>query len=344
MGAAEVRALWQRRASRCFIVHEDATMPPPPRLACCHHQHQQQQHSSSPSSSAKNSFSSAKSFGDSSDFSSDTKWWLKGSSGFDEEIANSFLQDTKLHELVDLTGISKEQEEEEDYSFISKKDTATTTPWWRSTTDQDELALFVSTRSVDHHHIQNCDLPPPQKLHKSIHCTTSGERGFQTAVIKSPWKQGAWSDRFDRSSSHSSSNSTSPKSSPKSDDLSKAQLLEALRHSQTRAREAEKAAKEAYDEKDRLITVLMRQASHILAYKQWIKLLEMESLYLQMKRDEEEQGQVEGMNLKKRKQRGKKKSKRMGEIGRYMMAFALGFSLVGAGLLLGWTVGWLFPF
>ncbi|KAF2620360.1 hypothetical protein F2Q68_00042885 [Brassica cretica] len=305
----------------------------PPRLACCHHQ-QQQQHSSS--SSGKNSFSSAKSFGDSSDSSSDTKWWLKGgSAGFDEEIANSFLQ---LQQFVDLTGISKE---EEDYSFISKKDTATT-PWWRSATDQDELALLVSTRSVDHH-IQNCDLPPPQKLHKSIHCTTNGEKGFQTAVIKSPWKQGAWSDRFE---SMSNSKNTSPKSSPQSDDLiSKAQLLEALRHSQTRAREAEEAAKEACAEKDRLITVLMRQARQILAYKQWIKLLEMESLYLQMKEEEEEeQGQVEGMNLKKRKQRGKKKNKKMGEIGRYLMAFALGFSLIGAGLLLGWTVGWLFPF
>lgn len=339
MGAAEVRALWQRRASRCFLVHEDATMPP--RLACCCHQ-QQQQHSSS-SSSGKNSFSST-SFGDSSDFSSDTKWWLKGgSAGFDEEIANSFLQDTKLHQFVDLTGVSKEAKDEEEYSFISKKDTATM-PWWRSATDQDELALLVSTRSVDHH-IQNCDLPPPQKLHKSIHCTTNGEKGFQTAVIKSPWKQGAWSDRFESSSNSTDSKNTSPKSSPQSDDLiSKAQLLEALRHSQTRAREAEEAAKEACAEKDRLVTVLMRQARQILAYKQWIKLLEMESLYLHMKEEEEEQGHVEGMNLKKRMQRGKKKNKKMGEIGRYMMAFALGFSLIGAGLLLGWTVGWLFPF
>ncbi|KAH0913721.1 hypothetical protein HID58_037042, partial [Brassica napus] len=308
----EVRALWQRRASRCFLVHEDAAMPP--RLACCCHHHQQQQHPSS--SSGKNSFSST-SFGDSSDFSSDTKWWLKGgSSSFDEEIANSFLQDTKLHQFVDLTGI-------------------------QCTTN--ELALLVSTRSVDHH-IQNCDLPPPQKLHKSIQCTTNGEKGFQTAVIKSPWKQGAWSDRFESSSNSTDSKNTSPKSSPQSDDLiSKAQLLEALRHSQTRAREAEEAAKEACAEKDRLITVLMRQASQILAYKQWIKLLEMEALYLHME-EVGEQEQIEGMNLKKRKQRGKKKNKKMGEIGRYVMAFALGFSLIGAGLLVGWTVGWLFPF
>lgn len=333
MGAAEARALWQRTASRCFAIHEDAKMAP--RLACCQHQH------SSSGNTEKSSFSSG-CFGDSSDFSCDTKWWLKGSTGFDEEITNSFFEDTKckkLQEFVDLIEI--QEEEEEDYSFISKKANATT-PWWRSTTDEDELALLVASKS-NAHNIQNCDLPPPQKLHKRIHCT-SGEKGFKTAV-KSPWKQGVWSDRFERSLSYNSSTeskNTSPMSSPRSDDLSKAQLLEALRHSQTRAREAEKAAREACAEKDRVITILLRQAGQMLAYKQWLKLLEMEALYLQMKKEGEVEEQIKGMNLKKRKQRGEKKKK--GEIGRYMMAFALGFSLIGAGLLLGWTFGWFFTF
>ncbi|EOA38227.1 hypothetical protein CARUB_v10009708mg [Capsella rubella] len=327
MGAAEARALWQRTASRCFAVHEDAKMAP--RLACCQHQH------SSSGNTEKNSFSSG-SFGDSSDFSCDTKWWLKGSTGFDEEITNSFLEDTKckkLQEFVDLIGI---QEEKEDYSFIGSK----ATPWWRSTTDKEELALLVASKSSDHN-IQNCDLPPPQKLHKSIHCT-SGEKGFKTAV-RSPWKQGVCSERFEKSLSYNSSTeskNTSPMSSPRSDDLSKSQLLEALRHSQTRAREAEKAAREACAEKDRVIEILLRQASQMLAYKHWLKLLEMEALYLQMKKEGEVEEQIKGMNLKKRKQRREKKKK--GEIGRYMMAFAVGFSLIGAGLLLGWTVGWFF--
>ncbi|XP_024007846.1 uncharacterized protein LOC18994658 isoform X2 [Eutrema salsugineum] len=338
---AEARAVWQRTATRCFVIHEDAKMAP--RLACCHQKH------SSSGNTEKSSFSSG-SFGDSSDFSCDTKWWLKGTTGFDEEITNSFFEDTKckkLQEFVDLIGM---REEEQDYSFISKKDVATT-PWWRTTTDKDELALLVAARSVDHN-IQNCDLPPPQKLHKRIHCT-SGEKGFKTAV-KSPWKQGDWNDRFERSLSYSisstESKNTSPNTSPRRNDLSKAQLLEALRHSQTRAREAEKAAREACAEKDRVITILLTQASQMLAYKQWLKLLEMEAFYLQMKKkdaeeeqeQEQEQEQIKGMNLKKRKQRGKKK--KVGEIGRYIMAFALGFSLIGAGLLLGWTVGWLFPF
>ncbi|CAH8358575.1 unnamed protein product [Eruca vesicaria subsp. sativa] len=127
-----------------------------------------------------------------------------------------------------------------------------------------------------------------------------------------------------------------------SDDLSNAQLLEALWHSQTRAREAEKAAREACAEKERLMTIFLRQASHLLAYKQWVKLLKMEATYQQMKMEDQEH--IKGVNLKKkRKQKGKRN--RMGEIGRrYMMAFALGFSLIGAGLFLGWTVGWLFPF
>ncbi|CAG7908821.1 hypothetical protein IGI04_039195 [Brassica rapa subsp. trilocularis] len=328
MGAAEARALWQRTAAgRCFAVREDFLMAP--RLTSCHHQR------SSSGNTEKSSYYS-RSFGD---FFCDTKWWLKGSSGFDEEIANTFFEDDtkckKLHDLVDLIG--KREQEDVEYSFISKKDT--TTPWWRSITDIDELALLVATRSLDYN-IQNCDLPPPQKLHKRIHCT-SGEKGF----ISPQWKQGAWSDRFESSLSHSSSTASknkSPKSPPMSDDLSNAQLLEALRHSQTRAREAEKVAREACAEKERVMTIFLRHASHLLAYKQWVKLLEMEVICRQMKKGElEEPEHIKGVNLKKRKQRVKKK---MGEIGRYMMAFALGFSLIGAGLFLGWTVGWLFPF
>ncbi|KAF3587102.1 hypothetical protein F2Q69_00025587 [Brassica cretica] len=335
MGAAEARALWQRTsAGRCFVVHEDSKMAP--RLASCHH-HQR----SSSGNTEKGSFSSG-SFGD---FSCDTKWWLKGSSGFDEEIANTFFEDAtkckKLHEFVDLIGIR--EQEVADYSFMSKNDIAAT-PWWRSTTDKDELALLVATRSLDYN-IQNCDLPPPQKLHKRIHCT-SGEKEFKT-LVKSPCKQVSWGDPFERSLSSSGSTeskNTSPKSSLMSDDLSKAQILEALRHSQTRAREAEKTAREACAEKELVMTIFLRQASHLLAYKEWLKLLEMEANYRQMKKEEEEElGQIKGVNLKKRKQRGKKN--KMVEIGRrYMVAFALGFSLIGAGLFLGWTVGCLFPF
>jgi len=44
-----------------------------------------------------------------------------------------------------------------DYSWIGVEKAQ---PWWR-TTDRDELACFVSRKSLNH--IENCDLPPPQK-------------------------------------------------------------------------------------------------------------------------------------------------------------------------------------
>ncbi|KAI3720577.1 hypothetical protein L2E82_31566 [Cichorium intybus] len=50
--------------------------------------------------------------------------------------------------------------------------------------------------------------------------------------------------------------------------LSKAELLEALCRSQRRAREAEKAADEACNEKEHVITLFLKQASQIFAYKQ----------------------------------------------------------------------------
>uniref|UniRef100_A0A7N1A3U9 Uncharacterized protein n=1 Tax=Kalanchoe fedtschenkoi TaxID=63787 RepID=A0A7N1A3U9_KALFE len=66
-------------------------------------------------------------------------------------------------------------------------------------------------------------------------------------------------------------------------DPSKAQLLEALCHSQTRAREAEKAVQQASIEKERIMKLFFRQASHLFAYRQWFKLLQLEAIYIQLK-------------------------------------------------------------
>jgi len=43
------------------------------------------------------------------------------------------------------------------------------------------------------------------------------------------------------------------------------------------------------------------------------------------------------------KAKRRKRSSEENDIGKYCVAFAVGFTLVGAGLILGWTVGWLFP-
>lgn len=138
-------------------------------------------------------------------------------------------------------------------------------------------------------------------------------------------------------------------------DLTKAQLLEALCHSQTRAREAEKAAQQANDEKEHIIKHFFRQASHLFAYRQWLQILQIETLCLQLKNNKDEPTfayfpAMSPFPIKCRQLRkGRRKAtKRKVEppnykISRGVVAFALGLSLAGAGLLLGWTMGWLFP-
>lgn len=146
-------------------------------------------------------------------------------------------------------------------------------------------------------------------------------------------------------------------------EFSKAQLMEALCHSQTRAREAEKAAKQAYAEKEHIITLFFRQASLLFAYKQWFQLLQLETLFLQFRKNDQQISTLFPMVLpwtsssndkkprksfcpkgaKGAKDKGEQRRKPDHDMTKYAVAFALGLSLVGAGLLLGWTVGWMLP-
>ncbi|XP_004234979.1 uncharacterized protein [Solanum lycopersicum] len=151
-------------------------------------------------------------------------------------------------------------------------------------------------------------------------------------------------------------NVLSSETQPGSSDLSKTQLLEALCYSQTRAREAEQLAQQAYNEKEHVIKLLFRQASQLFAYRQWLQILQLEALVLQL-RNKDEQDSInysnsfpvipcKGRKLKKfRYNKPTKKKTRKGKfkINKSAVAFALGLSLAGAGLLLGWTMGWLFP-
>lgn len=113
------------------------------------------------------------------------------------------------------------------------------------------------------------------------------------------------------------------------DELSKAELLEALCHSQTRAREAEKAAEKANNEKEDMMTHFLKQASQLFAYKQWLHILQLEAT-----RNSKYQQRVG----KRKKKGGPSRYKK----GKCFGSFLLGLSLGGAGLLLGWTLGWLF--
>lgn len=141
-------------------------------------------------------------------------------------------------------------------------------------------------------------------------------------------------------------------------DLSKDELLEALCHSQTRAREAEKAAQEASNEKDHIVKLFFRQASHLFAYRQWFQILQLENFCLQLKNHDhltsvQFPGFLPWAPFKRRqarkgrhqaaKRKGPKGSPPGHKISKCGVAFAVGLSLAGAGLFLGWTMGWFFP-
>ncbi|KAM4094846.1 hypothetical protein ACB094_06G225500 [Castanea mollissima] len=259
-------------------------------------------------------------------------------------------------------------------------------PWWRAT-DKDELASLVVKKSLNH--IENCDLPPPQKMYARRHPYAHiGCFDRDEALVSLDWKAqtGSISNGTQAqgcpdlthgkqeasaeeahlkygSDSSFSSYSTSHKDIKEmpqvsEGDLGKAQLMEALRHSQTRAREAEMAAKQACAEKEHIIKLFFRQASQLFAYKQWFQMLQLETLYIQIKKDDQSIPTFFPVVLPRMFNRGQKQRKRWQkgakgkrvkrgrprhDISKYAVAFALGLSLVGAGLLLGWTVGWMLP-
>ncbi|KAK9093932.1 hypothetical protein Scep_025401 [Stephania cephalantha] len=263
-----------------------------------------------------------------------------------------------------------------------------TEPWWRAV-DKDDLAYLVAQKSLDH--IENCDLPPPQNMHvirspfsclecfekdknflpSSLDCKSSTDRYSRSCLTcnengkqwscgeQGPFQYGTEKPISASSTdSHSSTNNDLPETIHTSgSEPSKAELLEALRHSQTRAREAEKAAQQAYNEKEHIVKLFFRQASHLFAYKQWLRILQLESLCLQLKNKDQPISSLFPVLLPwmpykagqwKKSKHKPKKDKRAGgrsryDISKYAVIFAVGLGLAGAGLLLGWTMGWLLP-
>ncbi|XP_027908465.1 uncharacterized protein LOC114167564 [Vigna unguiculata] len=276
------------------------------------------------------------------------------------------------HERMDIDSVScsvsKEANDfsmDSEYSWIGVEKAQ---PWWQ-TRDIDELACFVSHKSLNH--MENCDLPPPRKY-------LSGQPGNDISDIKirTSFDREAFSNFNAQAKGSVESGLVQRKLGPSTikrnlhsdcdkyssyptiygglteqifeEDPSKVQLMEALCHSQTRARKAEEIAKQACAEKRHILALFFMQASQLFAYKQWFQVLQIESLKNQLENKDEPSTLFPGRKLGKRKQKiGNAKQemleKAKGDITTYAVAFALGLSLVGAGLLLGWTVGCMLP-
>uniref|UniRef100_A0ACD5Y2P5 Uncharacterized protein n=1 Tax=Avena sativa TaxID=4498 RepID=A0ACD5Y2P5_AVESA len=261
-------------------------------------------------------------------------------------------------------------------------------PWWQ-VADEDGLASLVAERAMQH--IENNDLPKPtqivrvhgekldshenkdgrgnssssdresqSELYDTMRCSYSiSSTNVTNSFDGGSWKQPQKNDVDGGAQDSYSTDGHTPSSKPtyvNQKAAERAQLLDALRHSQTRAREAEMAAKNAHDEKDHVIKLLFRQASHLFACKQWLKMLQLENICLQLRLKENQIAAMFpelpwGMMKEKaapeeeRKDRAKKKGRRQNKEGGFRKAimFAVGVGIVGAGLLLGWTLGWLLP-
>nr|KAJ0208969.1 hypothetical protein LSAT_V11C400170010 [Lactuca sativa] len=319
--AAEARAVWQRTANRYFV-QEDAKRAP--KLAC--------RPSTSSSSSKQAEIKPANNTTTDrnerfllpnekslySDLSPDSRWWLQLQTDY---IYQRGL--TNSHQFVEnqdgssssssINSLSNESFELVDINKDSKlqhwvgieKNGEVSLPWWQIV-GKDDSGSVVSKRSHSHDCVENRHLPglmPEKMIKEKPNPVSDSNRGI---------------------------------------------ILEALRHSQTRAREAENAAKEAYAEKEDLVKVVLRQASELLACRQWIRLLQLENLYYQIKNKKMNDPKLSvcpsknGKLQKKKMKKGKRRSRRYeDDLGKYAVVFAMGLGLVGAGLLLGWTVGWM---
>lgn len=263
-------------------------------------------------------------------------------------------------------------------------------PWWQIA-DENELASLVAERAT--HYIENCDLPIPTQTvcisraesytHKHIgdyggpsslaervshpipdqcdhiNCSYSAVSTEELDLFNA---NGVW-EQYGRNHTYSVAQDFSGSSTTRSESKQILQnaserdkILEALRHSQTRAREAEVAAKKAHNEKDDIIKLLFRQASHLFACNQWLKIMQLENIILQLKHKEHQIAAIipelpwmtprekpaEGQEQKDRTRR-KGRRQKSGDGFFDAILFAVGLGLAGAGFLLGWTIGWLLP-
>ncbi|WVZ06865.1 hypothetical protein V8G54_020211 [Vigna mungo] len=117
--------------------------------------------------------------------------------------------------------------------------------------------------------MQNCDLPPPSKFYMGLPDKSvifSMNRVYDIAG------KGEEDDGKDCGAYRMENGD---------DERNKMEILKALQASQTRAREAENKAAVLKKEKECLKIVLLGESMHLFAYRQQVRLLELQLLHLQ---------------------------------------------------------------
>lgn len=352
MAATEVRTMWYSTANSYFV-QEDARRAP--EFACC-------QSSCATSKLDDLGFVSATDESAHNAAAIMKKTRMEGMLEAYSNNSKACSETVTKYETMEVDSVgyvvleqTKDFSLDSDYSWIEDDGAQ---PWWK-TTDRNELAFLVLQKSLNF--VENCDLPPPRKKYLGEQSYAEAKEGLDSGLMhrkmETPSNEGHLFFSFDKSSNTTIQEGDIEQAFE--GDQSKAQLMEALCHSQTRAREAEELAKQAYADKERIIALFFIQASQLFAYKQWCTLLHLETLNTHIKNKHKPVSTLipetppwmsfEGKKPSTRKRnfdndKHEKQGKLKSDVSTtYDAAFALGLSLVGAGLLLGWTVGWMLP-
>ncbi|CAA0830891.1 Unknown protein [Striga hermonthica] len=289
----------------------------------------------------------------------DAKWWLNHrhglKTGLESQLVDEYFACTKNDSSISSDVFSEvilSSSDSCDYGLTeqpvkscSESDTHWVgldkiRPWWHAV-DKDDIASSHDNGSLSVEKVlDGCEICFGQSEErmedeeKAKAYESDGRRGLTECMLPESCKTFG---------SQEDSPHASEPDSP-STGLTRAQLLQALCHSQTRAREAEKSAQEACDEKEKIVNIFFQQASCLFAYRQWLRLLQLESLCLHLGRRPADpiKGTVSLMKKGTRAPRTKR-AKAGCCVSKRAIAFTVGFALAGAGLLVGWTVGWLLP-
>ncbi|KAE8709618.1 GTP cyclohydrolase II isoform 1 [Hibiscus syriacus] len=159
--------------------------------------------------------------------------------------------------------------------------------------------------------MQNCDLPPPVKvftgLDKAVELMSMNSR----AVYNITGREDDEDDGGFR-------------------DDGKLEIFRALRLSQTRAREAERKAAGLAEEKHRLSNAFMKDSLQLFAYRQWVRLLEIQVWVLKSQMETKRCDETEGERLEE-------ESGNNGDEMSWLVALAICFGIASVGFAFGCT-------
>ncbi|CAN6480067.1 unnamed protein product [Victoria cruziana] len=198
--------------------------------------------------------------------------------------------------------------------------------------EEKELVIMIADRQSDS--LQNCDLPTPYQT-RSLKNSLEERRDKPAVPTKS-----VPSDFEYSLSQGSGSGTTSTKDCTAEHPDKKPDLLKALQLSQTRARVAERKASIMNMENENLLNLYFRDSGRIFAYRQWVKLLELEILQLQSQAAVSQYNDSLNCSKSCPDINGKKDKFDNDSDRAWYWALTLCLSFASVGIVLSWSRGW----